>query len=153
MITDKNQFFSINDLMPLISETIAEGRSIRFSVTGNSMFPLFVNRRDSVTVSTPETIKKYDIVLHRRVDGTYIMHRVISKRGDLLTIAGDNENEKERNVPVNAVVAKVTSFNRKGREYNMKELHYRLYCHLWLAVFPFRLGILDMMISLRRRFG
>ena len=153
MITEKNQFFSINDLMPLIRETIADGRSIRFSVTGNSMFPLLANRRDCVTVSPPVEIKKYDIVLHRRSNGTYIMHRVIGKHGDVLTIAGDNENEKEHNVPVDAVVAKVTSFNRKGREYNMKELHYKLYCRLWLAVFPFRLSILDVLIFLRRRLG
>ncbi len=153
MITDTNQFFSINDLMPLIKETIADGRSIRFSVTGNSMFPLLVNRRDCVTVSPPDNIKKYDIVLHRRSDGTYIMHRVIGIRGNLLTIAGDNENEKERNVPIDAVVAKVTSFRRKEREYNMQELHYKLYCRFWLAVFPLRLVILDVLLYLRRRFG
>ncbi|MBQ7901869.1 MAG: S24 family peptidase [Clostridia bacterium] len=94
MITNKNQFFSINDLMPLIKETISQGKSIRFSVTGNSMFPLFANRRDSVTVSPADKIKKYDIVLHRRADGTYIMHRVIKVKGNLLTIAGDNEIQR-----------------------------------------------------------
>ena len=149
MITDKNQFFSINDLMPLIKETISEGRSIHFSVTGNSMFPLFANRRDSVTVSPVDSIRKYDIVLHRRADGTYIMHRVIGIKGNMLTIAGDNENKKEKNVPLDAVIAKVTSFTRKGRIYNMKELSYRLYSHLWLWVFPARLFILGLLLWIR----
>lgn len=151
MITDKNQFFSINDLMPLIKETISKGKSIRFSVTGNSMFPLFVNRRDSVTVSPVDKIKKYDIVLHRREDGTYIMHRVIGVKGDVLTIAGDNEIQKERNVSCSAVVAKVTAFTRKGRDYTMNELWYKLYSRLWLAVFPFRYEILAVLIAIRRR--
>ncbi len=153
MITERNQFFSINDLMPLIKETISSGRSIRFSVTGNSMFPLFVNRRDSVTVSPADCVKKYDIVLHRRGDGTYIMHRVIGIKGDKLTIAGDNENTKEKNVPRDAVIAKVTSFNRKGRTYNMNELAYRLYSRVWLLVFPARLHILALLIWTRRLMG
>ena len=153
MITDKNQFFSINDLMPLIKETIAAGRSIRFSVTGNSMFPLFANRRDSVTVSPADQVRKYDIVLHMRADGTYIMHRVIGVRGNMLTIAGDNEDKKEKNVPVDAVIAKVTSFTRKGRIYNMKEFGYRLYSRVWLMVFPVRLYILDFLLCIRRLMG
>ena len=153
MITDKNQFFSINDLMPLIKETISAGRSIRFSVTGNSMFPLFANRRDSVTVSPVDSVRKYDIVLHQRADGTYIMHRVIGVRGNMLTIAGDNEDKKEKNVPVDAVIAKVTSFTRKGRIYNMKEFGYRLYSRVWLMVFPVRLYILDFLLYIRRLIG
>ena len=151
MITNKNQFFSINDLMPLIKETISQGKSIRFSVTGNSMFPLFANRRDSVTVSPADKIKKYDIVLHRRADGTYIMHRVIKVKGNLLTIAGDNEIQKECNVPASAVVAKVTAFTRKGRDCTMNELWYKLYSRLWLAVFPFRYEILGVLVAIRRR--
>ena len=150
MITDKNQFFSINELMPLIIETISAGNSIRFSVTGNSMFPLFANRRDSVTVSAAEDIKKYDIVLHKRADGTYIMHRVIKVSGDVLTIAGDNEIEKEKNVPKDAVIAKVTSFTRKGKDYTMNEMWYKLYSRIWLAVFPARFIILDFLIAVRR---
>ena len=153
MITDKNQFFSINDLMPLIKETISSGRSIRFSVTGNSMFPLFANRRDSVTVSPVDCVRKYDIVLHRRADGTYIMHRVIGIRGDMLTIAGDNEDRKEKNVPMDAVVAKVTSFTRKGRTYNMKEFGYRFYSRLWLWIFPIRLYVLGFLLFIRRLMG
>ena len=153
MITDKNQFFSINDLMPLIKETIAAGRSIRFSVTGNSMFPLFANRRDSVTVSPADQVRKYDIVLHMRADGTYIMHRVIGIKGNMLTIAGDNENQKEKNVPKEAVIAKVTSFTRKGRIYNMKEFGYLLYSRVWLWLFPARLGILDFLLWIRRLMG
>lgn len=152
MITDKNQFFSINDLMPLIKETIASGRSIHFSVTGDSMFPLFANRRDSVTVSPVDCVKKYDIVLHRRAEGTYIMHRVIGIKGDVLTIAGDNENEKEKNVPKDAVIAKVTSFVRKGRTYTMNEWDYRIYSHIWLWIFPVRLHILGLLLWIRGLF-
>ena len=151
MITDNNQFYSIIDLMPLIRETISTGKSIKFSVTGSSMFPLLADRRDSVTLSSVDVVKKYDIVLHQREDGTYIMHRVIGIKNGMLTIAGDNENIKELNVPVSAVIAKVTSFTRKDKIYNMKELWYRLYCRLWLAVFPMRLNILGLLLTIRRR--
>ena len=149
MPSDK-QFFSINDLMPVIKETIAGGGSIRLTVTGISMSPLLINRRDSVVLSKPENIKKYDIVLHKRENGVYILHRVIARKGDILTIAGDNEIEKEHNVHISCVIGKVTSFTRKGREYTGNELWYILYSRLWLLIFPLRYGVMDILRAIRR---
>ncbi len=149
----KKQIFSINDLAPFIAERVSTGASVRFTVTGNSMFPLFANRRDQVTVSAPEDIRKYDIVLHRRADGTYILHRVIAVRGDVLTIAGDNETERENGVKTSQVIAKVTGFTRRGREFSVNNPLYRAYSRVWLAVFPARHIILAVLLIVRRAFS
>ena len=149
----KKQIFSIADLAPFIAERVSGGASVRFTVTGNSMFPLFANRRDQVTVTAPTDIRKYDIVLHRRTDGTYILHRVIGRRGDVLTIAGDNETERETGVNISQVIAKVTGFTRKGRDVSVNNPLYRVYSRLWLAVFPARHIILAILLIVRRAFS
>lgn len=148
MIVQK--FFSMKELAPVIEQSVNQGKQVKFTVTGNSMFPLFANRRDQVIVEKAESISKYDIVLHLREDGHYILHRVIGVKGNMLTIAGDNETVKERNVDSSRVIAKVTSFVRKGEECNLKSFWYKLYCRIWLAVFPFRIVILKPLIWIRR---
>lgn len=144
------RFYSMRELAPVIEQTVQEGRKVKFTVTGNSMFPLFSDRRDQVTVERADDIKKYDIVLHLRSDGHYILHRVIGVKNGILTIAGDNEIRKERNVNASQVIAVVTSFVRKGRECSVDNSLYRLYCRLWLLIFPFRRIVLSILISIRR---
>lgn len=143
-MSQNKQMFSINDLIPVIEETIASGGSIRFTVTGISMTPILINRRDSVVLSKPDNIKKYDIVLHRRSNGDYILHRVIKRKGNTLTIAGDNEIQKERDVDISCVIGKVTSFTRKGKNYTGNEFWYKLYSRLWVMIFPIRYIVLDL---------
>lgn len=149
----KKQMFSIADLAPFIAEQVKSGAAVRFTVTGNSMFPLFANRRDQVTVAAPQGVRKYDIVLHRRTDGTYILHRVIGIKGGVLTIAGDNETQKEKGIRQDQVIAKVIGFTRKGKQTDVSNLLYRLYSRFWLAVFPARHFILAVLLTLRRAFS
>ena len=146
------RFYSMKELAPVIEQTVSDGRKVRFTITGNSMFPLFSDRRDRVIVEKADCVKKYDIVLHLRDDGHYILHRVIGKKNGLYTIAGDNEITKERNVRPDQIIAKVTAFERKDREYTTDSKIYKLYSRVWLLVFPLRRVLLGIMLSVRRRF-
>ena len=146
----EQKIFSIKDLAPVISQMVSDGMKVKFTVTGNSMFPLFVSRRDQVTVSKPDVISKYDIVLHQRSDGTYILHRVISVKDGMLTIAGDNETTKEKNVSTSQVVAKVISFVRKGNVHSTESFLYKIYSRVRRALFPSRGAVLVTLILARR---
>ena len=53
----------MKELAPVIEQSVNQGKQVKFTITGNSMFPLFANRRDQVIVEKAEDIKKYDIVL------------------------------------------------------------------------------------------
>lgn len=151
MISKK--FFSIKDLAPVIEEMVNAGTNVKFTITGNSMLPLFAHRRDQVTVAKSDNISKYDIVLHKRADGTYILHRVISVKNGILTIAGDNETAREHNVSRSQVIAKVISFERKGKEISVNNLLYKIYSRIWLMIFPFRHFVLGILIPVRRLLG
>lgn len=153
MFINENARYSINELMPLIKEYISAGTDVRLHVSGISMTPILHDKRDTVVLSKPDKIKKYDIVLHQRENGQYIMHRIIKKRGDVLTIAGDFEIEKEYPVYTDAVIAKVISFVRNGKSYTPNDFVIRLYSFIWVLIFPFRYMVLNLLNRVRRVAG
>ena len=151
MFINENANYSINDIMPLIEESIEAGQSVRMQVSGISMTPILHYIRDTVVLEKAKEIKKYDIVLHRRTNGQYILHRVIKKRGNVLTIAGDFETEKEYPVYESQVIAKVTSFCRNGKNYKVTDFIIKLYSRLWVFIFPQRQNILYLLNVVRRK--
>lgn len=152
MLIDNNARYSINDLVPLIKECISEGKKVNMRVTGVSMSPLLHNRRDTVVLEKADTLKKYDIVLHERSNGKYILHRIIKKKGDVLTIAGDFEIEKEYPVYTSQVIARVCGFVRNGVYHDVDEAFFKFYAMVWVAIFPFRFKALELLQFVRRIF-
>lgn len=150
MIAESNAPCGIDELVPLIRECVSCGKEVKMRVTGVSMTPTLINRRDCVVLAKADKIKKYDIVLHRRESGQYILHRVIAKKGDVLTIAGDFEIEKEYPVYTSQIIARAVAFERKGRLCSCKNPLYKLYSAVWTAIFPYRLRAFVFMRKVRR---
>ena len=68
----------LDELMPLISERLSAGGSVRFSPHGTSMLPMLKDGRDQVVLSPlPDKLKKYDLPLYRRENGQYVLHRIV----------------------------------------------------------------------------
>ncbi len=156
MAISEKRYYSANELAPYITEALKEGSNVRLTVSGNSMFPLFANRRDTVELKYVENesqIKKYDIVFYRRANGQYVLHRVLEKHNSHLIIAGDGEIEKEYAVEAKSVIAKVIAFTRKGKHASIDSTPYRIYYVLWTAVFPLRYLILNVALTVRRMFN
>ena len=128
----------MEELMPLMLESLEQGRSVNFKPRGISMLPMLVQGRDSVLLS-PVTgkLKKYDIPLYKRNDGKYILHRII-KVGDTYTCMGDNQYVPERGVTHESVIAVVSAYTRKGKKRSVKALGYILYCRIWHLSRPIR---------------
>lgn len=121
-------------------EDILEKDGVYASVTvGSSMRPLFKTHRDMIVVKKARgTLSKYDVALYR-VSGKYILHRVIginSKEG-IYIIRGDNTYSKEY-IPFGKVIAVLTSFNRKGKHFDVTDRRYRVYSVIWCAIYPLR---------------
>ena len=125
--------------IPLIAESLREGKSVNFKPRGISMLPMLVQGRDSVILS-PVTgaLKKYDIPLYKRTDGSYILHRIVGVSGDTYTCSGDNQFRKEQGVKHENVLAVVSAFTRKGKTRSVKSFTYRIYCRFWHYSRPFR---------------
>lgn len=120
--------------MPLIRERLADGQSVRFAPRGRSMLPMLRQGRDKVVLSAVTgELKKYDLPLYQRDDGTYVLHRIV-KVGETYTCIGDNQHILEPGVRRDQIIAVVTAFTRDDKEIPVTDLWYQVYCRLlhWL---------------------
>ena len=118
-------------LMPLIQESLAAGKTVRFSPRGISMLPMLRQGIDSVILSPlPQKLRRYDLPLYQRDDGHYILHRIVEV-GETYTCIGDNQFVLEHGVRRDQMIALVTAFTRGDREIPVTALSYRLYCRFW----------------------
>ncbi len=142
---------SMEDIVNISLPFLEMGREIKFTVVGNSMYPLFINNRDKVTVAGAEKIKKRDIILYRRADGSYVLHRVVGKGKLGFKLCGDDQVAIEYPVKQEDILAVMTSFERKGKEYSTKCLWYRIYSFLWCLVLPVRPSVFKFAMKFRRK--
>ncbi len=139
----------MEELVPLLQLQMETGGSARLIVTGYSMMPMLRNRKDSVMLALPSgKEKKGDVILYRRGNGAYVLHRIIGKATDGYICCGDNQYMCE---PVSAeqVIGVVTAFCRNGIKCGVQKWTYRLYVMLWAGLFPLR----GVYISARRCLG
>ncbi len=120
----------MEEIMALAGESLASGRSVTIFPRGVSMLPMLREGLDSVELS-PVTgkLKKYDIPLYRRADGSFVLHRIV-KVGKTYTCSGDNQTAYENGVSHESVVAVVTAFTRGKKRYTVKNFGYRVYCRV-----------------------
>ena len=118
-------------LLPLIQERLAEGKSVRFAPKGTSMLPMLRQGIDSVVLSPLKgKLKKYDLPLYRRKDGSFVLHRIV-KAGDIYTCIGDNQFQLEPGVRHEQMIGVVTAFYRDKKRWEVTSVAYWLYCRLW----------------------
>ncbi len=127
---------SIGDMVPVIDEVISAGGNVRLDVKGYSMWPLLRSEIDSVLLKKPTDIKKYDVVLFKRTDGTFALHRIVKITNSSLTTVGDNQYIFDQTVTPDAVIAKAVEFQRGKRRIGEKNI--RLFGVFWVALFPLR---------------
>ena len=129
----------MEQLIPLMRERLEAGQSVRFSPRGISMLPMLRQDLDSVVLSSlPDQLKKYDIVLYRRENGQYVLHRIVAV-GQTYTCMGDNQLVLEPGLKRSQMIAIVTAFYRGKKHHSVTEPGYRLYCRLWCGSRKLRL--------------
>ena len=122
----------LEDLMPTIRERLEQGNTVRFMPRGTSMLPMLRQGVDSVVLSAaPDKLKKYDLPLYQRLDGKYILHRIVDMGDEYYACIGDNQFRVELGVARLQVIAIVSGFYRKDRYVSTQNLFYQLYCRFW----------------------
>ena len=134
----KETLSTMVELVPLMEEVLAAGRSVRFSPRGTSMLPMLRQGIDSVILPPlPEVLHRYDLPLYQRDNGQYVLHRII-ETGPSLTCMGDNQFTPEPGLRRDQMIAVVTAFYRGNRLYSVTHPVYRMYCRLWHYSRPVR---------------
>lgn len=108
-------------------------------ISGNSMSPFLVHGRDTVyltKVSRP--LRRGDIVLYRRRNGAYILHRICAVKGNTFSIVGDAQTLIEHGVAREQIFAVVSSAVRKGRRQAPGCFWWDFFEKVWVRVIPAR---------------
>jgi signal peptidase I len=109
---------SSRTLAELLQNTLAKGASLRFSVTGFSMFP-FIKNGDIVIISP---LSLHSIGIGKPVafinpnTGKFAIHRIVGKKGGYYLVKGDNISEADGLVSMENILGVVTKVERKNRE-------------------------------------
>jgi len=150
MQAEKQIIVPMEQLMPVIRLQLETGGKAPLQVTGSSMHPTLRHRKDSVLlVPVVQPLKKGDIILYRRANGAYVLHRIVKRpKGEELVCSGDNQYAPET-VAAEQVIAIVAELTRKGKRIPVSKNSYRLYVWLLTALFPVRRPVL----ALRRMLG
>ena len=109
-------------------------------VSGSSMTPFLVSGRDTAFLSRLERpVRRGDILLYRRDNGQYVLHRVWRVEEDgTYTIVGDAQTELERGIRAGQVIALVTAVERKGKRMGPGSFWWEFFEKVWIRMVPLR---------------
>ena len=130
-----------------VESEIAEGRSVRFRLKGNSMFPLLCNERDEVllTPCTADELHPMDVVLFRYRDN-HVLHRIHRIEGDRLFIQGDGSFVAKEECDRKDVIGKVTQIIRSsGKCISVDSCRWKLPSYCWVHLGIFRKPLLRIL--------
>jgi signal peptidase I len=107
---------------------------VTFNTNGLSMLPLLYSG-DSVTVKKAETYKKGDVVLFKRDDDSFVLHRIIKIKGDTVYTEGDALRGCDPPVKKENIIGKAVAFFRKGEKIKISDFKYKVYMLCYVSVF------------------
>lgn len=127
-------------LYPIMMDEFSKGRTFRMITNGTSMLPLIGNGCDAVILKAPiEKLRRYDIPLYRRNDGSFVLHRVVGFDSSGYIMCGDNQFVPEHGITDKNIVAVADRILKSdGRIYNLQGAKYRMYCLALTALRPIR---------------
>lgn len=126
--------FSNEDFFSWVESEIADGRSVKFRVKGNSMLPLLRNGKEKVVLYSYRNreLKKGDIILFR-YKGRHLLHRIIKKDNHHYLLQGDGVSSSYEECTEKDVVGVVREVCRpSGRTISVDSLSWRLAVRMWL---------------------
>lgn len=98
--------------------------AIAFVPGGNSMWPILKNKSQSVIIlPKTEKLKRFDVALYQRDNGTYVLHRVMQPTEYGYVMCGDSQFTLEK-VREEAVFGVMTSFYRGKNSIEVTDKEY-----------------------------
>ena len=134
---------SSEELIPSLLELLEETDNIPLVISGSSMSPFLVHHRDTVYLSkVRQPLKRGDMILYRRTNGKYILHRIYRTEPNTYTLVGDAQTVLEQGITSNQVLALVTAVQRKGQLLKPGSFWWEFFRLVWIRLVPLRPGIL-----------
>lgn len=131
-------------------ELLKEGAELPITVSGSSMSPFLVGGRDSVRLrAIDRALRRGDIVLYRRAEGRYVLHRLYRIEQGKMWFVGDAQDQIEGPLEESCALAYVTEAVRKGRTVKPGSPCWNFFSRLWLGTVGARREILATYSNVR----
>lgn len=144
---------SPEELMPPLLELMEETDCVPLVISGGSMTPFLVHGRDTVYLSkVSRPLQKGDMILYRRDNGNYILHRIYRVEPDSFTLVGDAQTELEQGIRTDQVLALVSAVRRKGKLLQPGSFWWDFFQNIWIRMIPLRPGIRALYCGITRMF-
>lgn len=126
--------------MEEISRLVSEGKTVTILAKGYSMNPFIRHMQDQITLGPwkDSDIRKGQVALVKDKKGSFLLHRIIKRDGNLITLMGDGNIGITETADVNDVIGIMVNVIKKGRTYSVKDLRWRLYSWFWNLLRPVR---------------
>ena len=130
---------SPEELMPSLLELLEETDNVPLVISGSSMTPFLVHHRDTVYLSKiSRPLKRGDMILYRRANGKYILHRIYRTEPNTYTLVGDAQTTLEQGISPDQVLALVTAVHRKGNLLKPGSFWWEFFRRIWIRLVPLR---------------
>ena len=94
-------------LMPEYEALLRDGAELPLVISGESMLPFLRPGRDTVYLKQPDApLQRGEIAFYRRLDGSYILHRVYRAVPGAYWFLGDAQTRVEGPLPAQCVFAR-----------------------------------------------
>jgi len=122
---------------------VNEGMRVTFPVKGYSMLPFIIGGQESVDLVKPEKIEVGQVVLAWVEGCRYVVHRIISIEGNLVTLMGDgNIAGVEHCAPHDVKALAVNVVSAGGKHHPLYNTWRIRASRLWWKLLPVRRWIL-----------
>ena len=144
----------MEELACLMEDVFRQGGTFRFIPAGTSMLPMLREKKDTVMLQSPgrKTPRKYDVVLYKRTNGQFVLHRIIKIKNGCYTMCGDNQYRTEPGIEREQILGVLTSFMRNGKQVSSGSFLYRCYSVIWTKTRFIRRMITGVFRRVRRLF-
>ncbi len=132
-----------------VSQMLREGKPYAIYVKGYSMRPFIEHTRDRVFLEKRDTYNIGDAVLAQIAPGHYVLHRIIEKQGDNLTLQGDGNLKGVELCKEGDVSGVVTQYIRPNRIIPADDPKLVRRIKLWRKLRPIRRYLLLIYNSIR----
>ena len=127
------------EYLSVLEKMIRNGETVGIPVSGFSMNPFLADKRDQVIVKRPDSsLKRGDIVLYKRKNGQYILHRIWKDRADGYYMVGDGQTRIEGPVSGSQIIGRVIRIKRKGKWIDEQDRVWRFFETVWIRIVPCR---------------